>query len=73
MKKKVFNGIIDFIIILATFEITDLITLKVFHTEKWYAHLLVYMVAYMLLELVKGWFVKKHAAKQQEKAEAETE
>lgn len=69
MKKKAFDIIIDFVIIFATFEITDLITLKVFHTEKWYAHLLVYMAAYMLLEYIKGWFIKKHAAKQQEKEE----
>lgn len=66
-RKRILNFIIDFIIIVVSFEISEYFAVQVFQSEKWYVELIVYMVVFMSLQgivnLVKRSWSKKNDEK----------
>ena len=49
-RQRIVKFIIDFLIIAISFEISEYVAIKVFHSEKWYVELIIYMVVFMLLQ-----------------------
>ena len=51
-----FNKLSDFltevVIIAISFELSEILSVKVFETEAWYIELLIYLVSYMALHLI---------------------
>lgn len=46
MKKKIINIIVDILLIMVVFAITDALVLNVFHSEKMWLELLIYVILY---------------------------
>lgn len=49
MKKKILNTVIDIILIAVAYAVTDILMLKVFHSESMWLELLCYVVLYGIL------------------------
>ena len=47
-KKKIFNFIVDVLLISIVFSITDAVSLKVFHSESFWLELGIYLVLYTI-------------------------
>lgn len=49
MKRKIINAVIDILLITVAFALTDVLMIKVFHSEKMLLELLCYVVLYGIL------------------------
>ena len=49
MKKKIMNAIIDILLIAVAFAVTDILMMKVLHSESMWLELLCYVVLYGIL------------------------
>lgn len=57
MRKKIINAIVDILLIVVVFAVTDILMMKVFHSEKMWLELLIYVVLYCIVFGSK-WVIK---------------
>ncbi len=49
MRKKIINAIVDILLITFIFAVTDILMMKVFHSERMWIELLIYVVLYCIV------------------------
>lgn len=52
MFNKLTDFLVELVIISLSFELSDILSVKVFESEAWYIELLIYLVSYMALHLI---------------------